>query len=1582
MRSPKSFAEHWMFGWINFENETLSIYDSFRTNSSANGWGFNILKSTVNHLLEHQGHQKLDFQNWSYVVEIPELGDQQTNGWACGYFTMASMEAFVHGMPPRCVTEDSVEWIRVAYCDYYRGLPLRQLVTRAECLAQKGNMSASRDGYSNPPKRVALGSDSDSTVNITSTSESEDDMSLPLALPLGTTMRSVNPDDPGESPEAFDAPNKDCAPTESIQSAKRQRQRSRSPSESSESSLSDTTSIKHNIRNSKRVRRSEVRSRTPRLSATQRHQKLLGDPNVVKVDGKIKGSAYEIYCMCDATKPRKLGKPGQPGQEWLLSNWSSHQKTCSAIHGEKKKRSNSKLAGKREPAVKSIASTATSIKSFFHPIAKASSSQPEPKAQPPDPEPEIITGRAPVNHRITTFFRPASRLELQSIRFTKRMEDISAQASEDNKPPPKRPCVGLSEPDHALYASQQLYAHRQGGVSANQWVYEACMLFPYKKWPQLPEGGRKVKMLLSGASPINPTHGVHQVPSTPVVTNDTSERKQWTKFEIQQLQNALDSCGKWAIDPDSRVVRSICCEGQTIDLSAICEHCQVVAQQAGLQRAVRENPQVLKLVGALTQGPSAAFLVLYQQARNGQLDAEPIFVEISKQFADRTNRKHNGPNAMRGIRYSPEFMNFCVIMRSFGGRTGVQYGILKDITGGASHRTLRRHLQLTGAGLALPILDEGNFIRLVKYTKMVGYDGPWIACGDGTKVTPMLNVSTAFSEEGAHILGSTLSLSETHFDSPEEQSRVMKRIEDSDALANQVWVQGMMIPLSGMPMFAVSMQPSKGGFKATDYHSFHLRLRELAEKAGIKVLATGSDGAKSEFNAHKLLRLQTSDSRLVYSNNSFGIHISCPVWDTTGPFITVSDPPHARKGVKTNMESGTHLIILGDAYVCHGVLMDLLKLPGCPLFVKDVYNSDKQDDGAACRMLHAALLDILVTDEGKLVDEKFKGFFIVNLLFGSAIDAWLKRDMSHIDRVVCLARMWSALVIFRHHLSKANMDYPELFNIRRSFFSPESTEIWCALFHQMVLLLCAHATHYPGLAFFPWHYGTPWMEHFFGLCRSFVPDFSVGQILDIYKHAEMRQQLLATGHYSSKREKDSNNGYSFDPWINNLSESEMKLLKTIPSTAEIHAAIALGWKEAVAITKCCNIEAPALPLKPSDLPDFLATEYSSSRAKERTPENSSDSVTTNSNPISSASDSESGPEPEPAAEMHELRSSTMHGSKTQKSPAQMAWVVFDRESQNLTAEAAFRAAQSSAIQEEIQACDRLLHKAENKALSSDEQLSKAQGRMAIASLLNQSTAPNSSSANLNTLVSQVLPPDYPETPFSWRLAAQYRKATLAATNVNSERIRDLQPKVGYASGHFNRNAAAHQLTNELNESEALRSETVAQKNRYRRWVLKGEPAKTTLGCELAKHVHDIQVENISSTGISPITPLERGSIVIMSTKSQWYLGEVLGIYSAGSAGRHDSFTDATTTRGLTNLSLKVYFQAGSLNLFQHLIDNIPLFTHSVAADLVYVLHGVKLKVNGDGTTYSLPGGDHGWPKWQKITSNKAQRVVQGMERNS
>jgi hypothetical protein len=156
--------------------------------------------------------------------------------------------------------------------------------------------------------------------------------------------------------------------------------------------------------------------------------------------------------------------------------------------------------------------------------------------------------------------------------------------------------------------------------------------------------------------------------------------------------------------------------------------------QAIVTKQSLNHPAVVRLLGAMTKGPAATFLALYEQAKSGQLDTAGIFTSICEQFADRNARNHLGHNALRGIRYSPEFMDFCMIMRSFGGRTSAQYGILKEIIGGVSHRTLRKQIQRTGAGISVPTLSEDNFSRLVKYAKLTGYDGPWVACGDGTKV--------------------------------------------------------------------------------------------------------------------------------------------------------------------------------------------------------------------------------------------------------------------------------------------------------------------------------------------------------------------------------------------------------------------------------------------------------------------------------------------------------------------------------------------------------------------------------------------------------------------------------------------------------------------------------------------------------------------------------------------------------------------------------------------------------------------------------------------------------------------------------
>lgn len=104
-----------------------------------------------------------------------------------------------------------------------------------------------------------------------------------------------------------------------------------------------------------------------------------------------------------------------------------------------------------------------------------------------------------------------------------------------------------------------------------------------------------------------------------------------------------------------------------------------------------ENPNVLRTLRTIATNTKAnAFLTLYQQALDGRLDNDHIFVAISLQFAERTTRlTEGGPNALKGMRYSKEFADFCTIMRSYGGMSATQYSFLRTAIGGLSMGTLR-----------------------------------------------------------------------------------------------------------------------------------------------------------------------------------------------------------------------------------------------------------------------------------------------------------------------------------------------------------------------------------------------------------------------------------------------------------------------------------------------------------------------------------------------------------------------------------------------------------------------------------------------------------------------------------------------------------------------------------------------------------------------------------------------------------------------------------------------------------------------------------------------------------------------------
>ncbi|KAJ7453715.1 hypothetical protein B0H11DRAFT_1635180, partial [Mycena galericulata] len=690
----------------------------------------------------------------------------------------------------------------------------------------------------------------------------------------------------------------------------------------------------------------------------------------------------------------------------------------------------------------------------------------------------------------------------------------------------------------------------------------------------------------------------------------------WTDYEKKRLHQSLVVASRWSTQPNTGAVYAKGCRSVTTNLTGTCSSCTALAKLPGLQRAIRRarekarrspeeftarwkrklkftprmlndssaadvktslaNPAVLKILSSKAmRGPGGAFLSLYQQAQTGDLDDKDSFVAICNQFTDKVDREKDASGrAMKGIRYSPELGQLAALMRSYGPRSGVQYDLLKGMIGGISQRQLRRRIAKSAMRMVSPELCAENLEAAAEFGKLMMYEGPWICAGDGTKAC-FLTISLCSS---AHVLGSTFPLSEVLFTSSEEQSRIISEIDAAKAIATQVWVLAITIPLPNMPVFPVAFIPNQGKMKAQDYCDLHLKLRQLCAEAGMKMLASGADGAKSEVNAQTMMMNVKTKTRLTYENPFYGVHISCPVYEDSGPHISCTDMEHAKKGVRNNFLYGTHLLIIGSLFLCHAVLMTLLTKVGVPLYIRDIFNPEKQDDGAARRLFLAALFEFLVDSDGNIIDPTFEGFFVLTFIFGELFDAYMKRGVSHIERVTCVFRARHFLNIWRSNIVHSESRYPDLFQKQSSFLADATFQILIRLCDQFILLILAHLEYYPNVPFLPRKHGSGFIEHFFGITRQFISEWSFGQLVQMNKHITFRQRILASGKFNTTKEKDSNNGYIHD-CDSPLTADEISALKQFPSRSDLDRACAVAWNEAAALAiQYCGMEVPKLPL--------------------------------------------------------------------------------------------------------------------------------------------------------------------------------------------------------------------------------------------------------------------------------------------------------------------------------------------------------------------------------------------------------------------
>lgn len=218
-----------------------------------------------------------------------------------------------------------------------------------------------------------------------------------------------------------------------------------------------------------------------------------------------------------------------------------------------------------------------------------------------------------------------------------------------------------------------------------------------------------------------------------------------------------------------------------------------------------KDPLIFDAYQQLQRGnDTECFLRLFKAARDGQLKEEnQTFHELCAVFADQLKREQSAnKNLKYGIRYPKNYLNFMVLVRSYGASSARQYGIITSQLGGPSPRHLRYILHLSNLDTVLnavtlsrtltassedalqnPYLIYENIARVKRFVDFIRYKGPLVVAGYCTKLKRRLTYSNDF---GSHILGSVLLSQDCEVHDVEDIAKIIDNIKKKNGIASQV----------------------------------------------------------------------------------------------------------------------------------------------------------------------------------------------------------------------------------------------------------------------------------------------------------------------------------------------------------------------------------------------------------------------------------------------------------------------------------------------------------------------------------------------------------------------------------------------------------------------------------------------------------------------------------------------------------------------------------------------------------------------------------------------------------------------------
>lgn len=197
-------------------------------------------------------------------------------------------------------------------------------------------------------------------------------------------------------------------------------------------------------------------------------------------------------------------------------------------------------------------------------------------------------------------------------------------------------------------------------------------------------------------------------------------------------------------------------------------------------------------------------------------------------------------------------------------------------------------------------------------------------------------------------------------------------------------------------------------------------------------------------------------------------------------------------------------------------------------------------------------------------------------------DAWLNRHLSLDERIISVWRARFFLNMWREYIVKMSSEYEDLYSTSRSFISPQAFQIFNRLCDSFILLVLAYAEYYPTTPFVPSSIGTHFVEHFFGVARTILPDFTFSELLKMFKHIMLREEMLKASKLKDRRDKPSASGYHYDrEHVRPLTEEELIGMR-VPADIRIRMGglVEVGHKEALSLCRqILRMPVPSTPQK-------------------------------------------------------------------------------------------------------------------------------------------------------------------------------------------------------------------------------------------------------------------------------------------------------------------------------------------------------------------------------------------------------------------